>query len=466
MKKIDYYKIKSLDFCIEDIDYSFSMEFPLFFVKFPLSDSVVKYSSLLLGYNNLSEKDILSLLESSVPFDEIITQDEVNQIYCIYYNVTHFFTGINIWKPLTFDEMEYCYQKLKDSNKINNEEAKMFEIYLSIRKEKIDKIYNVTDTELENIIIGMSKKEIEEIKSLLGFDKKSEYMRLSDYTNYKKITETYVYNLTDDEKRLDSLIDKYIEKKTQKEESEYGLSFFQKVYFEFSKYSNYGMDMLDQKIAKLEKIIIKLPSQYKSQISQTHDERSINNTRENEQGDLINLQQLHETMSNSTKKLLDDKSLINDMISLDELLNYRNDLDENLFWLKKAITDAVQKLNQRIIDFNKAIANGTAYEELKNMSLWQKQQLLLLRLNSDSEQYLHSSELSTFTFEATSVLYKSIKEDELKEAQTNGFDTYDEYMMNLYENEIRDKEVIDFRQLYIIKYYKDKANNKKSNPKK
>ncbi|MBQ7139934.1 MAG: hypothetical protein IJO32_00345 [Bacilli bacterium] len=459
MEKINYFKLKNIKYDIE-----FCRNFP---IKVSLSDNAIRFLKVLLSYNNLSLEKILSMLENNKTLELLnikkIDPNELEVVFDIFYEVSDFFRNLDRTGKLTFDEMKYAYQKLKESNKFSESELHFFQMFIDIRKERIDSIYNLNSSELESLIIGMGLDEIKELKVLLGFSKKPVYIHLSDYSNSKKVSENYIYDLTPEEKQLDFLIDQYLEKKEQKEESEYGFSFYNKISDEFFKYYDYSIYIIETMQAEFDKKYDEMFEQYKDKNSQTE---SKNQTYDTSKRDLANLQNLVGKISDSSQELISNSTTINDIMSLDELLNYRNSLDENFFWLKKAITEVIRKMNQRIISFNECVANGNVNEKLKDMSLWQKRQLLFLRKLPNLEHYNPSNELANFTYDATNMLWNSIKEDELKEAQDNGFDTFDEYMLSIYENDIKDKDIIDFRQIYIINYYKNKINQDKGIPKK
>lgn len=393
-----------------------------------------------------------------------ITQEELCIMNKIVIQVGHFFDAYSSFGSLTLDEMGYAYEGLEKSKKYSKEELQFFKIFIDSRRKKVNELYN-RSTNLESAIMEMDFEEVKKLKTLLGFDKKPIYLHFTDFSDFKKIAEDYIYDLTFEEKQFDLLIDKYLEKKQIKKESDDGFSFCNMIKQEFSMYFDYERYLSDVKRLESKRRSWILANKYENRNSHneliSEDDVDFNSLKK----DIDNLRKLLDNLCDSFVKFTSDISLIDDMMSLDEMINYRNGLDENLFWLKKAITDVIQKINKRIINFNSQVALGNISEILKDMSLFQKYQLLFFREHPYSENYSQSNELVNFTYDAANALWNSIKEDELMEAKENGFNNFDEYVLSLYENDIKDEDIVDIRKIYIINYYKNKISREKNNDK-
>ena len=88
-----------------------------------------------------------------------------------------------------------------------------------------------------------------------------------------------------------------------------------------------------------------------------------------------------------------------------------------------------------------------------------------MRKSPTSKDYISNDKLENFSIEAIKSLNESIKQDELKEAQQNGFETYDEYMLSYYEEKVKNKKVVDFKDICSLLYYKNKVSNNSSTKK-
>ena len=177
--------------------------------------------------------------------------------------------------------------------------------------------------------------------------------------------------------------------------------------------------------------------------------------------DLSNLQTTSDNISLSYNELFKQQYKINSIASLDDLIILRDELDSKYIWLKRAITEVIKKYNQRIIDFNNSVIDGTVEEELEKMNTWQKMELLALRESDYNDNYVDTLELEDFLYESIDTLLESIEQDESKEARKNGFDNFDDYSINLYKSEIEDNKVVDFKNMYLLKHFKEESKWKK-----
>lgn len=470
MKKIDYFKFNDrfINWHIKNFKNKISSNEHL------LSDKIIRILKVLLSYDDLhlNFKNMILFLKNNKIFDSLdineISENELLILYDILNDITLLLANFNHRRKMTLDEMEYFYSKLVESNFFSGEILELFKFYILVRKEKVDKLNlcNGDMKNLESLIIEMSVDDINKLKDLLGTRKKPVFLHLRDYSNFKKINEEYIFDLSDEEMQLDSLIDRCLEKIKRKLESKNGFSFSSKISDIFLEYSNYNKYLIEESEKRFE---ISRQNIFKKYTNSNYEEE-MDDKKKNiscaSKEDLENIRKNIDKISIAFDKFNDDVNLIESMISLDELIKYRDTLNNDYVWLKIAITEVIKKMNRRIIEFNECVKNGTFKEKMKDMSLWQKKQLLLLREIPGSDNYLLSNELTNFSNDSIDILMSCINEEELKIALGEGFESFEEYMLSCYKNDIKDKKIIDFRDIIILNYYKEKIQNKSNNSKK
>ena len=430
MKKINEDKFKNIDKTINKYLKAYSKYF-FEFDNFDLLGENAKllfYKLLSMDYDYYLKKNICDMLADGKDISDLSADEQIT-IYNLIYLIDGYFLMVFINSYPTMDEIECAFNKI--NKYLSNNQEKLFSDYVNMRKNFINNFISANDnSDLDFIIYDMDKQQVEYVRRLLGFEKKLNFVHLPDYSNFSLVSSEYYYNLSEDEKKFDEKIYKSVQRCDELDEMNGGISFYKKIVEIFMDYIYYEICIL----------------------------RTIKNDNKK---DLSNLQTTSDTISLSYNELFKQQYKINSIASLDDLIILRDELDSKYIWLKRAITEVIKKYNQRIIDFNNSVIDGTVEEELEKMNTWQKMELLALRESDYNDNYVDTWELEDFLYESIDTLLESIEQDESKEARKNGFDNFDDYSINLYKSEIEDNKVVDFKNMYLLKHFKEESKWKK-----